>query len=96
MKWQNSIGYCTLDKKNQIIDRSINQSITFVYFQVNVKYDLIKETGPAHCKQFEVRLTLAEEAYIGNGTSIKRAQQDGMLKSHLRISRHFFFFFSSC
>jgi hypothetical protein len=44
--------------------------------RVNAKYDLIKETGPAHSKQFEVRLTLAEESYIGNGTSIKRAQQD--------------------
>ncbi|CAF2417164.1 unnamed protein product [Rotaria sp. Silwood2] len=43
--------------------------------KVNAKYDLIKETGPAHCKQFEVRLTVADESYTGIGTSIKRAQQ---------------------
>jgi hypothetical protein len=43
--------------------------------KVTAKYDLIKETGPAHCKQFEVRLTIGDEIYTGIGTSIKRAQQ---------------------
>ncbi|CAF1483221.1 unnamed protein product [Rotaria sordida] len=43
--------------------------------KVTTKYDLIKETGPAHCKQFEVQLTIANEIYTGIGTSIKRAQQ---------------------
>ncbi|CAF0743663.1 unnamed protein product [Rotaria sp. Silwood1] len=43
--------------------------------KVTTKYDLIKESGPAHCKQFEVRLTVADETYTGIGTSIKRAQQ---------------------
>ncbi|CAF1322956.1 unnamed protein product [Rotaria sordida] len=43
--------------------------------KVTTKYDLIKETGPAHCKQFEVQLTIANVIYIGIGTSIKRAQQ---------------------
>jgi dsRNA-specific ribonuclease len=52
-------------------------NLFFIFFQVDAKYDLIKETGPAHCKQFEVRLTVADEAYIGTGTSIKRAQQIG-------------------
>ena len=56
--------------------------IIIFFFQVNAKYDLIKEVGPAHSKQFEVRLTLAEEIYTGNGTSIKRAQQDGIFTSH--------------
>ncbi|CAF3546466.1 unnamed protein product [Rotaria sordida] len=43
--------------------------------KVNAKYELIKESGPAHCKQFEVRLTVGDETYTGIGTSIKRAQQ---------------------
>lgn len=54
-----------------------NLFLLIFFFQVNSKYDLIKETGPAHCKQFEVQLTLADEIYIGTGTSIKRAQQVG-------------------
>jgi dsRNA-specific ribonuclease len=45
--------------------------------QVAPKYELIKESGPAHCRQFEVRLTVADETYQGTGTSIKRAQQMG-------------------
>ncbi|CAF1327567.1 unnamed protein product [Adineta steineri] len=43
--------------------------------KVDAKYDLIKEAGPAHCKQFDVQLTLGDETYQGTGTSIKRAQQ---------------------
>ncbi|CAF0983195.1 unnamed protein product [Adineta steineri] len=49
--------------------------------KVDAKYDLIKEAGPAHCKQFDVQLTLGDETYQGTGTSIKRAQQVGKLKS---------------
>ena len=45
---------------------------------------MINETGPPHCKQFEVRLTLATETYNGTGTSIKRAQQVG---SYLPIDK---------
>ncbi len=37
----------------------------------------MRTTGPAHFKQFEVRLTIADEIYTGTGTSIKRAQQVG-------------------
>ncbi|CAF4029329.1 unnamed protein product [Rotaria sp. Silwood2] len=43
--------------------------------KVTAKYDVIKETGPPHRKQFEVQLTIADEIYTGTGTSIKRAQQ---------------------
>ncbi|CAF3694705.1 unnamed protein product [Rotaria sp. Silwood1] len=46
-----------------------------IFNKVTTKYDLIKETGPQHCKQFEVRLTIGDEIYTGIGTSIKRAQQ---------------------
>ncbi|UJR33196.1 hypothetical protein I4U23_020651 [Adineta vaga] len=49
--------------------------------KVEVKYDLVKETGPAHCKQFEVQLTAGSEIYHGTGTSIKRAQQDAAEKA---------------
>ncbi|CAF1090562.1 unnamed protein product [Adineta ricciae] len=44
--------------------------------KVDIKYDLVKESGPAHCKQFEVQLTVGSEIYHGQGTSIKRAQHD--------------------
>ena len=52
---------------------------------MDIKYDLVKETGPAHCKQFEVQLTVGSEVYHGRGTSIKRAQHDGMLNESNRI-----------
>ncbi|CAF0749776.1 unnamed protein product [Didymodactylos carnosus] len=45
------------------------------YNKLTAKYDLINEQGPAHAKQFEVRLTLGTETYVGLGTSIKRSQQ---------------------
>ena len=37
-------------------------------------YELIDETGPAHEKTFMVRLTLGQQKYEANGTSIKKAQ----------------------
>ncbi|CAM4910448.1 unnamed protein product [Rotaria socialis] len=64
-------------KPSSTSDKSVLQLLNELakFNKVNAKYDLVKETGPAHCKQFEIRLTIADEAYTGIGTSIKRAQQ---------------------
>lgn len=35
---------------------------------------LVDEKGPAHKKEFHIRLDLGEEGHRGLGTSIKRAQ----------------------
>ncbi|CAF4199117.1 unnamed protein product [Rotaria socialis] len=55
----------------------INQKIDLIIGElfVTATYDLISETGPGHCKKFEVRLTVANKTSIGMETSIKRAQQ---------------------
>ncbi len=37
-------------------------------------YELIDETGPAHEKTFLVRLSLGQQKYEANGSSIKKAQ----------------------
>ncbi|XP_071803940.1 double-stranded RNA-binding protein Staufen homolog 2-like [Asterias amurensis] len=38
------------------------------------QYELVEETGPAHEKQFTVRLVLGNQKYEAKGTSIKKAQ----------------------
>ena len=49
-------------------------------------YELIDETGPAHEKTFMVRLTLGQQKYEANGTSIKKAQHKvGTLSKSNRI-----------
>ena len=65
-------------------------------FQVNAKYDLIQETGPAHSKKFEVRLTVGDETYTGIGTSIKRAQQIGELYEKSNENKIFSSHFHVC
>ncbi|CAF5123774.1 unnamed protein product, partial [Rotaria magnacalcarata] len=64
-------------KPSSTNDKSVLQLLNELakFNKVNAKYDLVKETGPAHCKQFEIRLIIADETYTGIGTSIKRAQQ---------------------
>jgi dsRNA-specific ribonuclease len=42
---------------------------------VQPKYDVEREFGPAHAKQFEIKLTLGDEVYRAIGTSINRAKQ---------------------
>jgi dsRNA-specific ribonuclease len=42
---------------------------------VQPRYDVEKETGPAHAKQFEIKLSLGDEVYRSVGTSINRAKQ---------------------
>uniref|UniRef100_A0A915KTW8 DRBM domain-containing protein n=1 Tax=Romanomermis culicivorax TaxID=13658 RepID=A0A915KTW8_ROMCU len=45
--------------------------------KINHQYVLINESGPAHRKTFTVKLILGEnEHYLGEGLSIKRAQQN--------------------
>lgn len=45
------------------------------YFQLAHKYVLVDEEGPAHKKEFKIRLDLgSNECYHATGTSIKRAQ----------------------
>lgn len=48
--------------------------IPFLLLQISHKYVLIDEKGPAHRKEFHVRLDLGAESYQATGTSIKRAQ----------------------
>ncbi len=43
--------------------------------KITPQYDVEKETGPAHAKQFEIKLTLGSEVYRSVGTSINRAKQ---------------------
>ena len=41
-----------------------------------LSYELISETGPDHCKEFNVRVLLnGREVGTGSGTSKKRAEQ---------------------
>jgi len=44
--------------------------------QIKVMFTLIDETGPAHKKRFIISLKLGEEEFVGEGSSIKKAQQE--------------------
>lgn len=44
------------------------------FHSATVEYRLIKETGPPHAPTFTVLLRLANEEYVGEGPSIKKAQ----------------------
>ncbi|KAL6458309.1 hypothetical protein MHYP_G00335390 [Metynnis hypsauchen] len=44
------------------------------YNKIQPEYKLLSEQGPAHSKIFSVRLTLAEQHWDAEGTSIKKAQ----------------------
>lgn len=43
-------------------------------FQVPHKYVLVDEQGPAHKKEFFVKLEIGQESFQASGSSIKRAQ----------------------
>ena len=67
-----------LAKANKVCsEERQRRNLSAAYLKVTAQYALVKESGPPHCKQFEVLLTLANETYTGTGTSIKRAQQVG-------------------
>lgn len=63
--------------KQGLFWRTKKPKVSNGYLKVTAQYDLVKESGPPHCKQFQVLLTLANETYTGTGTSIKRAHQGG-------------------
>ncbi|XP_056606884.1 double-stranded RNA-binding protein Staufen homolog 1 isoform X2 [Triplophysa dalaica] len=44
------------------------------YNKIQPEYKLLSETGPAHSKIFSVRLTLGDQYWDAEGTSIKKAQ----------------------
>lgn len=51
------------------------------YNDIEYKYYLINEKGPAHQKRFTIALQLDNEEYIADGTSIKRAQHAAAAKA---------------
>ncbi|XP_062401636.1 double-stranded RNA-binding protein Staufen homolog 1 isoform X3 [Sardina pilchardus] len=67
------------------------------YNKIQPEYKLLSERGPAHCKIFSVRLTLGDQHWDAEGTSIKKAQhlaascalsQSTLPKPTLRSPRH--------
>ncbi|XP_031423901.1 double-stranded RNA-binding protein Staufen homolog 1 isoform X2 [Clupea harengus] len=67
------------------------------YNKIQPEYKLLSERGPAHCKIFSVRLTLGDQHWDAEGTSIKKAQhlaascalsQSSLPKPTLRSPRH--------
>ncbi|KAG5275155.1 hypothetical protein AALO_G00144210 [Alosa alosa] len=67
------------------------------YNKIQPEYKLLSERGPAHCKIFAVRLTLGDQHWDAEGTSIKKAQhlaascalsQSTLPKPTLRSPRH--------
>ncbi|XP_054981651.1 double-stranded RNA-binding protein Staufen homolog 2 isoform X3 [Sorex araneus] len=49
--------------------------------RVQPQYKLLKERGPAHSKMFSVQLSLGEQAWESEGSSIKKAQQAAARKA---------------
>ncbi|KAJ8922642.1 hypothetical protein NQ315_007674 [Exocentrus adspersus] len=49
------------------------------YNEIDYVFKLIKEEGPAHNKFFTISLTLGNEEYAGEGSSLKKAQQNAAL-----------------
>uniref|UniRef100_A0AAY4E1Z5 Double-stranded RNA-binding protein Staufen homolog 1 n=1 Tax=Denticeps clupeoides TaxID=299321 RepID=A0AAY4E1Z5_9TELE len=67
------------------------------YNKLQPEYKLLSEQGPAHCKTFSVRLTLGDQHWDAEGTSIKKAQHSAasfalshtaLPKPSLRNPRH--------
>ncbi|XP_062853506.1 double-stranded RNA-binding protein Staufen homolog 1 isoform X2 [Trichomycterus rosablanca] len=67
------------------------------YNKIQPEYKLLSEQGPAHSKIFTVRLTLGEQHWDAEGTSIKKAQhsaassaltQTTLPKPSSRVPRH--------
>ncbi|CAJ0931662.1 unnamed protein product [Ranitomeya imitator] len=42
--------------------------------RIQPQYKLLDERGPAHCKLFTVQLTLGDQSWDAESTSIKKAQ----------------------
>ncbi|XP_072259357.1 double-stranded RNA-binding protein Staufen homolog 1-like [Pyxicephalus adspersus] len=52
-----------------------------LFNRIQYKYTVIKEEGPAHCKTFTVQLTLGDQNWEAEGTSIKNAQHAAAAKA---------------
>ncbi|XP_055294692.1 double-stranded RNA-binding protein Staufen homolog 1 isoform X1 [Moschus berezovskii] len=49
--------------------------------RIQPEYELLREQGPAHCKVFTVQLTLGDQHWEAEGTSIKKAQHTAAAKA---------------
>ncbi|XP_022349579.1 double-stranded RNA-binding protein Staufen homolog 1 isoform X2 [Enhydra lutris kenyoni] len=49
--------------------------------KIQPEYKLLREQGPAHCKVFTVQLTLGDQHWEAEGTSIKKAQHTAAAKA---------------
>ncbi|XP_036177549.1 double-stranded RNA-binding protein Staufen homolog 1 isoform X4 [Myotis myotis] len=49
--------------------------------KIQPEYKLLREQGPAHCKVFTVQLTLGDQRWEAEGTSIKKAQHTAAAKA---------------
>ncbi|XP_037355921.1 double-stranded RNA-binding protein Staufen homolog 1 isoform X1 [Talpa occidentalis] len=49
--------------------------------KIQPEYKLLREQGPAHCKVFTVQLTLGDQNWEAEGTSIKKAQHTAAAKA---------------
>ncbi|XP_075384712.1 double-stranded RNA-binding protein Staufen homolog 1 isoform X3 [Tenrec ecaudatus] len=49
--------------------------------KIQPEYKLMREQGPAHCKVFTVQLTLGDQHWEAEGTSIKKAQHTAAAKA---------------
>ncbi|XP_037667004.1 double-stranded RNA-binding protein Staufen homolog 1 isoform X3 [Choloepus didactylus] len=49
--------------------------------KIQPEYKLLREQGPAHCKVFTVQLTLGDQHWKAEGTSIKKAQHTAAAKA---------------
>ena len=45
------------------------------FHSIQPQYKLLNESGPAHSKMFSVQLSLGEQTWESEGSSIKKAQQ---------------------
>uniref|UniRef100_A0A8C2QE71 Staufen double-stranded RNA binding protein 2 n=1 Tax=Cricetulus griseus TaxID=10029 RepID=A0A8C2QE71_CRIGR len=45
------------------------------FHSIQPQYKLLSESGPAHSKMFSVQLSLGEQTWESEGSSIKKAQQ---------------------
>lgn len=67
------------------------KSILQEYTQMNkdtIEYVLVKETGPAHDKRFEVELKIDNVIYgRGSGKSKKEAEQNAAYEAYLKIAK---------
>ncbi|XP_016050417.1 double-stranded RNA-binding protein Staufen homolog 1 isoform X2 [Erinaceus europaeus] len=49
--------------------------------KIQPEYKLLREQGPAHCKVFTVQVTLGDQTWEAEGTSIKKAQHTAAAKA---------------